>query len=344
MDGGNYSILRHDYASGTNTTAPVPYPGAALLQDAQAQRPGTHFALDSWTRSRAHFTWRPGQALPQPTGLLPPHPVEIEGYEFTNAQARSHDGMMVPLVIIHKQGIARDGSHSVLMKGYGAYGVENTSPFFDVTSLPWLERGGIMVWTGVRGGGEYGEEWHQGGFQQTKPNTWKDFIACAEYLVAQGYTKPAHIGIESASAGGILIGNAIAERPELFGAAVIRVGIADMLRVETTANGVGNVPQFGSIKTEAGFRALLAMDAYRKLREGVAYPAMLVTAGYNDKRVDPWNAGKLTARLQSTTSSGKPVLLRVDFDAGHGMGSTQDQQNQTTADVYAFLLRQLGGE
>ena len=344
MDGGNYSILRHDYASKANTMVPLLYPGAALLQGPQAQRPGIHFALDSWTRSRAHFTWQPGQALPQPTGLMPPQPVKIEGYEFTNAKAPSHDGTMVPLVIIHKQGIARDGSHPVLMKGYGAYGVENTSPIFDVTSLPWLERGGIMVWTGVRGGGEYGEEWHQGGFQQTKPNSWKDFIACAEYLVAQGYTKPSRIGIEGASAGGILIGNAIAERPDLFGAAVSRVGIVDMLRFETTANGVGNVPQFGSIKTEAGFRALLAMDAYRRLREGVAYPAVLLTAGYNDKRVDPWNAGKLAARLQATTSSGKPVLLRVDFDAGHGMGSTQDQQNQTTADVYAFLFHQLGGE
>lgn len=342
MDAGNYSILRHDHASGASTTVPVPYPGAALLQGQQAQRPGIHLAMDSWTRSRAHFTWQPGQTVPRPTGLMPPQSVKIEGYEFTNAQARSHDGVMVPLVIIHKQGIARDGSHPVLMKGYGAYGVEYTSPVFDVSSLPWLEHGGIMVWTGVRGGGEYGEEWHQGGFQQTKPNTWKDFIACAEYLVAQGYTKPSRIGIESASAGGILVGNAIAERPDLFGAAVSRVGIADMLRFETTANGVGNVPQFGSIKTEAGFRALLAMDAYRKLREGVAYPAVLLTAGYNDKRVDPWNAGKLAARLQATTSSGKPVLLRVDFDAGHGLGSTQDQQNQTTADVYAFLFQQLG--
>jgi prolyl oligopeptidase len=194
----------------------------------------------------------------------------------------------------------------------------------------------------VRGGGEFGEDWHQAGQKATKPNTWKDFIACAEYLVAQGYTRPEHIGIQGGSAGGILIGNAIAERPDLFGAAVMRVGLVDMMRAETTANGVGNVPQFGTVTTEDGFRALLAMDAYQKLRDGVAYPPMLLTTGYNDKRVDAWQPGKFAARLQAATASRGPVLLRVDFDAGHGKGVTRDQDNLLTADVYAFLLDQLG--
>jgi prolyl oligopeptidase len=342
MAGGDYRILRLDYATGATTTIPLPYPGAAMLSPDQADRAGVNFTLSSWTRSRAHFTWQPGVAAPQPTGLIPPQPVQIEGYEFVDAKVRSHDGVLVPMVIIHRKGLVRDGSHPVLMQGYGAYGVEYTSPVFDPVSLPWLEQGGIMVWTGVRGGGEYGEEWHQAGFQKTKPNTWKDFIACAEYLVAQGYTRPEHIGIQGGSAGGILIGNAIAERPDLFGAAVMRVGLVDMMRAETTANGVGNVPQFGTVTTEDGFRALLAMDAYQKLRDGVAYPPMLLTTGYNDKRVDAWQPGKFAARLQAATASRGPVLLRVDFDAGHGKGVTRDQDNLLTADVYAFLLDQLG--
>jgi prolyl oligopeptidase len=227
------------------------------------------------------------------------------------------------------------------MYGYGAYGIENTSPIFDTNSLPWLERGGIIVWTGIRGGGEYGEEWHLAGKQKTKPNTWKDFIACAEYLIAEKYTSPQHLGIKGISAGGILISNSIAERPELFAAAIIGVGMNNALRFETTANGPGNVPQFGTVKTEEGFKALLAMDGYHKIKDGVKYPAVLLTHGINDPRVDAWMSAKMAARLQAATASGKPVLLRVDYDAGHGIGSTTEQQNKQLADEFAFLFHQL---
>ena len=158
------------------------------------------------------------------------------------------------------------------------------------------------------------------------------------------YTSPAHLSGLGGSAGGILIGNSIAERPELFGAAVDEVGDNNAVRFETTSNGVPNIPEFGSVKTEDGFKALLAMDAYHKIKSGVKYPAVLLTTGINDPRVEPWMSAKMAARLQAATNSGKPVLLRVDYDAGHGFGSTKHQRNELNADIYAFLFQQLGSK
>jgi len=194
----------------------------------------------------------------------------------------------------------------------------------------------------VRGGGENGQEWYEAGKQKTKPNTWKDAIAAGEWLVAKGYTTPARLSIRGGSAGGILVGRAITERPELFGAAVDDVPVSDMIRMESSANGVPNIPEFGSVKTEEGFRALHAMSSYHWVKDGVPYPAVLVTTGANDPRVDAWQAAKMAARLQAATSSGKPVLLRIDYDAGHGMGSTKKQTYEVSADRFAFLLWQAG--
>jgi len=249
---------------------------------------------------------------------------------------------MIPLVIISKKGISRNGNTPVLMQGYGAYGIETTSPFFATGFLPWLERGGIVAFTGIRGGGEYGEEWHLAGKGATKPNTWKDFIACAEYLIAEKYTSAEHLGIWGGSAGGILISNSITTRPDLFGAAISSVGLNNALLAETTPNGVPNIPEFGTFKTEDGFKTLLAMDGYHKVRDGVKYPAVMLTHGINDPRVEPWMSAKMAARLQAATASGKPVLLRIDYDAGHGFGSTKKQRNEENADVFAFLFQQLG--
>jgi prolyl oligopeptidase len=341
LDGGNYRIWRVDYTTNRAEPLKLPYEGAATLAATESNVDGIYFNLVSWTKSRAHFKYDPQSATARPTNLIPPSPVDMSGMEFVNAKARSYDGTMVPLVIIYKRGLRLDGTNPTLMRGYGAYGIEYVSPVFNPVDLPWLERGGVIVWTGVRGGGEYGEEWHLAGKQKTKPNTWKDFIACAEYLIAERYTSPAHLGIQGASAGGILISNAIAERPDLFGAAIINVGMTNVLRSETTANGLPNVPEFGSSKTEEGFKALLAMDGYLKVKDGVKYPAVLLTTGINDPRVDPWNPAKMAARLHAATASGRPVLLRIDYDAGHGRSSTRDQQNLLAADQFAFLFQQL---
>lgn len=343
LDGGTRKVYRVDYKTRQAETIKLPYPGSTSLSTNPFDLDGgVYFNLNSWTRSPAHFVYDSKTKTATDTRLVPPIQIDMSNIEVINAKARSHDGAMIPLVILHKKGIKRDGKNPIWMGGYGAYGVESISPYFASGSLPWLERGGIVVWTGIRGGGEYGEEWHLAGKGATKPNTWKDFIACAEYLIAEKYTSPAHLGIIGGSAGGILISNAITTRPDLFGAAISAVGLNNALLAETTPNGVPNIPEFGTFKTEEGFKGLLAMDGYYKVKDGVKYPAVMLTHGINDPRVEPWMSAKMAARLQAATAGGKPVLLRIDYDAGHGIGSTKKQRNEEYADIYAFLFQQLG--
>ena len=344
LDAGVGRLWRVDYKTGARQPIKLPYEGTAFVGWTDQQTEGLLFGLTSWTKSTAYFAYDPKTQKATDTALVPPIPIDMSSIESVTVKVKSHDGAMVPLVILYKRGLKRDGANPTLLDGYGAYGIVNTEPFFASNFLPWLERGGVLAFAGVRGGGEYGEEWHLAGKQTTKPNTWKDFIACAEYLVAEKYTSPAHLSGLGGSAGGILIGNSIVERPDLFAAAIDQVGDNNALRFEITSNGVPNIPEFGSVKTEEGFKALLAMDAYHRVKDGVKYPAVLLTTGINDPRVEPWMSAKMAARLQAATTSGKPVLLRIDYDAGHGFGSTKRQRNEQNADIYAFLFQQLGSK
>lgn len=239
LDGGSRKIYRVDYRTKKAELLKLPYDGSATISDGEpgssAAQDGIRFNLDSWTRSTANFYYDPKTKTAIDTRLIPPIEVGINSndYEIVNTKAKSYDGTMIPLVIIYKKGIKRDGSNPVLMDGYGSYGREYTSPFFSAGILPWLNRGGVYVTAGGRGGGEYGEEWHLAGKGATKPNTWRDFIACAEYLIKEKYTLPAHLGIQGGSAGGILISNAITTRPDLFGAAIINVGLNNALLAST---------------------------------------------------------------------------------------------------------------
>jgi prolyl oligopeptidase len=341
FDGGLRKLWRVDYQTNKASPVKLPYEGSASFRAVDAETDGVLLALASWTKSIAYYNFNPNTGTTTDARLAPPIPVDMSDIEVTNVKAKSRDGTLVPMVILHKRGLKRDGKNPTLLDGYGAYGAEWTSPVFAANLLPWLERGGVMAYAGVRGGGEYGEEWHLAGFQKTKPNTWNDFIACAEYLVAEKYTAPAHLAGQSISAGGILISNALTERPDLFGAAIDLVGVNNPLRFELTANGVANIPELGSVKTVEGFKNLLAMDGYHKIKNGVKYPAVLLTTGINDPRVEPWLSAKMAARLQAATSSGKPVLLRVNYDGGHGLVTSKQQRNEEQADIFAFLFEQL---
>ena len=343
LDGGVGKLWRVDYKGGPPQAIKLPYDGTSFIGWTDSLTEGLLFGLTSWTKSTAYFAYNPKTQTATDSTLVPPIPIDLSSIESTSVKVKSHDGAMVPLVILYKRGLKRDGATPTLLEGYGAYGIVNTEPFFASNFLPWLERGGVIALAGVRGGGEYGEDWHLAGKEKTKPNTWKDFIACAEYLVHEKYTSPSHLAGQGGSAGGILIGNSIVDRPDLFGAAIDQVGDNNALRFEVTSNGVPNIPEFGSVTTEEGFKALLAMDAYQKVKGGVKYPAVLLTTGINDPRVEPWMSAKMAARLQAATTSNKPVLLRIDYDAGHGFGSTKRQRNEQSADIYAFLFQQLGG-
>jgi len=342
LDGGTSRVWRVDYKGSSAQPLPLPYEGSAYISFTDQENDGLLFDLNSWTRSPADFSYDPKTSTAVDTKLVPPIPVDMSSVDVSTVRVKSFDGKMVPMVVLYKKGLKRDGSNPTLLNGYGAYGITNTEPSFSPALLAWLENGGVLAYAGVRGGGEYGEEWHLAGKGATKPNTWKDFIACAEYLVDQKYTSPSHLAGEGGSAGGILIGNAIATRPDLFAAAIDQVGDNNALRFETTANGVPNIPEFGSVKTEEGFKALLEMDAYNKIKPNTKYPAVLLTTGINDPRVEPWMSAKMAARMQAASTSGKPILLRVDYDAGHGgIGATKKQRGELRADIYAFLFQQL---
>ncbi len=301
-----------------------------------------YLSTESWTKGGALYTYDPGKKNYTVSALQPQGAFDdVPGYTSVEVEVKSHDGVMVPLSIIHREGIKLDGSHPLLLNGYGAYGIIRYASFSPL-SLAWLERGGIIAVAHVRGGGERGKPWHLGGQKATKPNTWKDLIACSEYLIEKKYTSTPKLAIQGGSAGGILIGRAITERPELFRAAIINVGISDMLRFETTENGPPNIEEYGSVATPEGFKALLEMSPLHHVKDGGKYPSVLLTHGLNDRRVDAWMSGKMTARLQAATASGNPVLLLLDTEAGHGIGSTRSQIQEQLASKWSFLLWQMG--
>jgi len=295
-----------------------------------------------WTKKRKRFKYTFSENifkvadLNEDVSLVNSDEIVVEEIEI-----KTHDGLDLPLTIIYKKGLKKNGENRVYMTGYGSYG-NSTKPYFSPYSLLWVEDGGVLVYTHVRGGGEKGDAWHKGGFKETKPNTWKDFISSAEYLINNKYTSPKYIGISAASAGGILIGRAITERPDLFKAAIIDVGILNPLRFELTPNGQNNVKEFGSIKVEKEFNALCEMDSYHHIQKGVNYPATLVTTGMNDSRVIAWIPAKFAAKLKAYNSGKNPIFLSVDFNGGHSGNDSINSVHDSLADEFAFFYWQLG--
>jgi prolyl oligopeptidase len=341
LDGGIGRLRRLSYSGGGPESVKLPFDGAIQSLFAGPLLPGAWLELVSWTKSPLWYELDPKFGRFTDTGLVPSSPVDYSKIEAEEVKAKSADGTMVPLSIIHRKGLALDGSHPTWLEGYGAYGI-TLDPSFSPTLLAFFERGGVYAVAHVRGGGEYGEDWHVGGEKLTKQHTIDDMIAGARYLIEHKYTSPVHLAGEGTSAGGVTIGGSITQHPELFGAALIRVGDSDSLRSELMASGPENIPEFGTVKDPDGFKGLFAMDAYQHVKPNTPFPAVLLTTGVNDPRVAPWQAAKMTARLQASTTSGKPVLLRVDYDAGHGMGSTKSQREIELADEIAFLFWQLG--
>ncbi|MCU0939234.1 MAG: prolyl oligopeptidase family serine peptidase, partial [Burkholderiaceae bacterium] len=318
----------------------LPVAGSFETSGTDPRLPGVLLSLNGWTRGVQIYAAN-AQGVTN-TGLQPRGRFDaLPDYVATEVLVKSHDGAMVPLSIIHRKGLTLDGTAPTLLWGYASYGITE-EPWFSAWRIAWLERGGVFAVANPRGSGAFGQDWYKAGFQASKPNTWKDFIATAEYLVANKYTSPARLGIWGGSAGGILVGRAMTERPDLFRAVISSVGVNDAVRAELTPNGVPNIPEFGTHTTESGFRALLAMSMYHQIVDQTPYPAVLFTHGVNDPRVDVWHSSKAAARLQAATSSGRPVLLRLDFQSGHGVGDTREQRNAERADVLAFLLWQFG--
>ncbi|MBC7973690.1 MAG: S9 family peptidase [Myxococcales bacterium] len=342
LDDGLGRVIRVPFDGTAPRSLALPFDATVADFAASPTLPGFSCHLQSWTRPKVYYAYDPSTERFRDLGILQPAPPQPTVLESVEVKARSKDGTMVPLSLVYRRGIDRTRPHPTLLVGYGSYGV-SLSPSFDARRLAWLERGGIYAVAHVRGGGEYGEEWHLAGMKQNKQNTIDDLIACAERLIALGYTSSAHLAGEGTSAGAIAIAGAITQRPALFAAALVRVGITDALRFETTALGPQNAQELGSSAVPEEVEPLYRMSAYYHVVEQTRYPAILLTGAAHDARVPVWQPAKMAARLQAATSSRKPILFRLDSGSGHGygFGTTSSQLNEELADGYAFLLWQL---
>lgn len=330
--------LAHDASHATPVE--LPYEGSVAYLVTNPLRSDWYLGMSSWTRP-LHIFYAGDKGF-EDTGLGQTSNADFSSIDVHEVEATADDGENVPLTILARRGVSRDGSHPAILVGYGGYGF-SILPRFEPALLAWLERGGVYAYAHVRGGGEKGEGWHVAGQGKNKPRGIKDFHACAEYLSRNGWTSSIRLAAAGESMGGVLIGRAITERPELFKAAVINVGMLNALRYLQGINGANQTGELQvTLSTPDGFHTLLAMDAYQNIKEGVSYPAVMVATAANDNRVSPWNSAKFVARLQATAPAGRSALLRVQSDAGHGVGSTRDQRISFLADEWAFVLWQAG--
>jgi prolyl oligopeptidase len=297
------------------------------------------YSSTSYVAPRAWYRVSGGGA-PARLAVSSRSPVDFSDVEVIRETATSKDGTKVPLTVLQRRGRPRDGLGPALLYGFGDYGVSE-KPTFSTTRRILLDHGFAVALANIRGGGEWGEAWHLAGNLTHKQNVFDDFAACGRLLAEKSYTSPERLSLLGGSNGGLLMGAMIAQQPGLARAVVAAVGIFDMVRVEETPNGAFNVTEFGTVKDKAQFEALYAYSPYHRVADGTAYPAVLLTAGANDPRVDAWHAKKMAARLQAATSSGRPVLLRVS-GFGHGMGTPLDERIAEIADIDAFLFMQLG--
>ncbi|MGH8270957.1 MAG: prolyl oligopeptidase family serine peptidase, partial [Gammaproteobacteria bacterium] len=343
-DGLVGKLVRVPYTTDIPQDVRLPYEGIVDLGDADNRIPGVLFNMTSWTHAPGIFKFDPATGKTANTDLQPAGPSgNRNDLTSVEVKARSYDGTLVPLSIIYRKGTKLDGSNPTLLLGYGAYGSTFNPGWLPYAEVrPWYDHGGVIAIAHVRGGGVYGEAWHKAGQKLTKPNSWRDFIACAHYLIAHKYTSHTRLAIWGVSSGGMLMSLAMTKRPDLFAAVISQVGVYNLLRYEVMPTGPANIPEFGSIKTQAGFEDLYAMDNYQQVRNGVKYPAVMLTTGWNDPRVSPWQAGKMAARLQAASASGKPVLLRVNYHGGHGNSAFKSQNETLWADAISFAFWQLG--
>jgi prolyl oligopeptidase len=274
------------------------------------------------------------------TLFAPPMNFDPSRYETHQVFVSSKDGAQIPLFLVHQKGLERNGQNPTLLYGYGGFNIPLT-PTFNPGRLVWLEQGGVFAQACLRGGGEYGEDWYRAGTLERKQNVFDDFIACAEWLIAQGYTQPRRLAIQGGSNGGLLVGAVMTQRPELFGVALPAVGVLDMLRFHQFTIGWAWVSDYGSPDNPEHFQHLLAYSPLHNLKPGRHYPATLITTADHDDRVVPAHSFKFAAALQAAQGGAAPVLIRVQTRAGHGLGKPTTMLIEEQADIYAFALSQM---
>jgi prolyl oligopeptidase len=339
-DGVVGRLVKYEFASGKSSDVELPARGMVSASCPDWKTDQCFVSISSWTQPRTRYDYDVSKDIFKKSIFNAD--VVYPGFDQLVAdevEVPSHDGTMVPLSVIYKRGIKLDGSNSCILEGYGAYGI-SLEPEFDIRRSLAL-RGVVLAIAHPRGGSEKGEQWYKAGYKTSKTNTWKDFIACGEYLVKKGFTNPSKLAGTGTSAGGILITRAITERPDLFRAAICNVGCANAMRLEFSANGPVNTPEFGTVKDRAECEALFEMDGMQHVLKGRSYPAVMGVAGWNDPRVAVWQPGKFIAAVQNASSSGNPALLKVNYDNGH-FTEEKSVTFSNFADQAAFLLWQTG--
>ncbi|MEO6872688.1 MAG: prolyl oligopeptidase family serine peptidase [Chthoniobacterales bacterium] len=338
--GGPSQIRRFDLDGKNEKTIAIP--SISAVQEMVTLDDGSLLFKDvSYIAPNVWYHYGAESGAPVATALRETTPASFDDIEVVREFATSKDGTKIPLNIMRRKGTKLDGNNPTLLYGYGGYGISMT-PSFDFTRRLWFDRGGIYVVANIRGGGEYGEEWHKAGNLTKKQNVFDDFVAAEHYLIDKKYTRPAKLAIMGGSNGGLLMGAVLTQHPELAHAVVSAVGIYDMLRVELAPNGAFNVTEFGTVKNPAQFKALYAYSPYHNVHDGTKYPAILFLTGANDGRVAPWNSRKMTARLQAANAGDTPILLRTSSSSGHGHGTALSERIKQQADILAFLFDQLG--
>ena len=340
---GGPSEIRVFGYDGAAQVGPNVLPVSSVGQIVALENDEVLYQNSSYLEPGAWYLFCPAKGTTTKTALVTQSPVDFSDCEVVREHAISKDGTQIPVNIIRRKGAVPDGNHPVLLNGYGGYGISIT-PGFSALRRVWIDQGGIYAQANLRGGGEFGEEWHQQGMLTKKQNVFDDFIAVMEHMIDAGYTKPEKLAIMGGSNGGLLMGAMFTQHPELCTAVVSSVGIYDMLRVELTPNGQFNIPEFGTVKDRRQFEALYAYSPYHHVKGNTDYPSILFLTGANDPRVDPMHSRKMTARLQEATSSGRPILLRTSADTGHGLGTPLSERIEMSVDYYAFLLHELGLE
>ena len=338
--GGLTRFRRVSLPDGHITPLPVPMDGSSDLFNNWNSMPmasvsdALYVMLQSWTVAPRLYRYLVSQRQVEDTGWIEHHHPPSTQYRSYQVHVPSHDGIPIPLTIIHLADLIYDGTNPTIVYAYGSYGLAAT-PIYWADFVPWYARGGVLAVAGVRGGGEYGREWHAAGMGRQKANTIADMLACAEYLIGARIASAQTLAAFGISAGSYPAGGALVRRPALWAAVVIAVGEPNTIRKEQDTGAA--VPEIGSITTEDGFAALQITDSYTRVQDGVAYPAVLLQSGAQDSIVPRWQAAKMAARLQAASSSGKPVLLNSITDMGH-MPGTEQQWAQIHADMFVFIL------
>ena len=331
------------YNSSTLKQLKLPFTaGDASLSNKGSEFSDIWISISGWTSPDKRYLYHPKDDAfeYQPLSTPAEYP-ELKDLIAKEVMVASHDGVMVPVSIIYNKNIKLDGSNPGVIYSYGSYG-NSTSPFFSPITLAYTLYDGVLIVPHVRGGGELGDSWHKAGQKLNKPNTWKDAIAAAEYVIKEGYTSSDKLAIFGGSAGGILVGRSITERPDLFVAAAPMLGAMNTVRMEETPNGPVNTPEFGTVQDPEEFKGLLEMDSYLNLKPGTDYPATLITAGINDPRVIAWQPAKFAAKLQHDNVGDSPVLFLTDFEGGHGGGVALTKALNNFSNVFSFFYWQSG--